>query len=235
MTSTNERRPLAALLIDLERVLREHDVPVVEHLAPGLPPGRIRATLAELGLDPHPDLVTWWTWHNGVRTYQWMPDYALKSMHWPLPLDIAVDRYREQVEDYDPQVPSTPLHVFPVVSWRNNGALCVDTVSGSIIRSDPWDHGDASYDPFEPRWPSLSAWITDVMTLWRSGAVRMTENGTEIDGVDEHEDGETPGPELFPAAMQLAASLNVDGRTGAVFVYHPRDPLDGPVLAGGHR
>lgn len=91
-------------------------------------------------------------------------------------LHAAVARWHEQVEAYDPQLAFAPPQVFPFAGWDNVTTLCLNTVDGSVVLADPHDS-----EPLSDAWASLSAWITDLTTLWTSGAVAFTPNGTGVD------------------------------------------------------
>jgi cell wall assembly regulator SMI1 len=39
-------------------------------LEPGLPAGRVEARLAELGAEPHPDVIKLYAWHNGFDRFR---------------------------------------------------------------------------------------------------------------------------------------------------------------------
>lgn len=60
--------------------------------------------------------------------------------------------------------------------WVDNGAtLCVDTRNGAVGVADPHD------GPLEMKWPSLAAWVDDVIALWESGVVELSPTGPEVD------------------------------------------------------
>lgn len=53
------------LLLEFEVELRRSGAPIVDNLAPGVEPERVRGLLAEIGMEPAQELLTWWAWHNG--------------------------------------------------------------------------------------------------------------------------------------------------------------------------
>jgi len=57
-----------ALLNRFEDRVRATGAGVAGLLAPGIPEGRVRAELAEIGMEPAGELVTWFGWHDGLTT-----------------------------------------------------------------------------------------------------------------------------------------------------------------------
>lgn len=57
---------LLAALETLEARLTTLGALVVEQLNPPLPESVVSEALRALGVPAHPDLVTWWGWHDGV-------------------------------------------------------------------------------------------------------------------------------------------------------------------------
>src|SRR5437867_7739126 len=57
---------LPARLEELEQRLRAFGAPIAEAFRPGASADDVRATLAEEELPAHPDVVSWWGWHDGA-------------------------------------------------------------------------------------------------------------------------------------------------------------------------
>ena len=92
----------------LEALLREHariGSPVPGYLRPGVPPDRVRSQIVDaIGLEPHPDLVELFGWHDGIDDEAWVRDAAgtgfarlFGDTHFA-PLADAVASYRESIE-----------------------------------------------------------------------------------------------------------------------------------------
>lgn len=60
MSAVEQSPSLEQALRRWELAMTEGGAPVVQHLAPGLPPELVRVTLVGLGVGSHPDVVTWW-------------------------------------------------------------------------------------------------------------------------------------------------------------------------------
>lgn len=122
-----------------------------------------------------PDLVTWWAWHDGAPLHLLEPNCSLVSLYWPLPFELAITRWREHVEEWEPELGICPPTGFPFVSWDGAAALCVDPVDGSVGRID---FHEGSY---RVRWSSLTSFVTQLTALWEVGNIRLTENGPDFD------------------------------------------------------
>ncbi|MFV0457481.1 MAG: hypothetical protein ACK5MT_01735 [Actinomycetales bacterium] len=93
MTALNDE--LLHALQEFERVGLAHGVEGFTALAPGITASEVEDTLGPLGLTPHPDLLTYYTWHNdylraepgsGHLRYRGINDPALfvATEHMPL-------------------------------------------------------------------------------------------------------------------------------------------------------
>ncbi len=63
---------LLGALESLEARLTTLGAPVVGHFNPPLPESVVSEALRALGVPAHPDLVTWWGWHDGVPFDQYV-------------------------------------------------------------------------------------------------------------------------------------------------------------------
>ncbi|MFV0457480.1 MAG: hypothetical protein ACK5MT_01730 [Actinomycetales bacterium] len=68
MTALNDE--LLHALQEFERVGLAHGIEGFRILAPGITASEVEDTLGALGLTPHPDLLTYYTWHNGYHPPQ---------------------------------------------------------------------------------------------------------------------------------------------------------------------
>jgi len=111
------------LLLALDRLmatLTEHGSTVSRYLLPGIGADEVRARLAPLGLDPPPDLIALFAWHNGysevtARGEEIGPGFRLPT------LDEACETYGEIREWLDVAVQCGELeHAkwFPVLVSR---------------------------------------------------------------------------------------------------------------------
>lgn len=77
--------------------------PIKSAMAPGIAEQQIRAMLSEVGLVANDEVVTWFSWHDGVSTDI---DFAIAVHAMPqfvaAPLFYAVQRYREFVLEFEP-------------------------------------------------------------------------------------------------------------------------------------
>lgn len=69
---------LADVLAELEGRLHTLGAGVAALLAPGLSEDQVRSRLAELGMEPPGELVTWFGWHDGLLDH---PDPALEQFY----------------------------------------------------------------------------------------------------------------------------------------------------------
>jgi hypothetical protein len=51
---------------EMDALWHEHDFYIREIAAPGLSEDQIQAELSAVGLEPLPELLVWWGWHDGV-------------------------------------------------------------------------------------------------------------------------------------------------------------------------
>jgi len=164
---------LGEALERFEMVLRQYGVPAVRHLAAPLAADTVEATLAELGLPAHPDLVTWWGWHDGVPFDSREPSGLIISEYWPFSLARAV-RWWRQTSDDDPDELDPPRELFPVAGWDNVASLRMHVGTGEVLVEGPHVYRDP---PFSPEWPSLLSWVEDAIALYESGAIRLGDDG----------------------------------------------------------
>lgn len=83
-----------ALLDELEQRWRDHKLPIIDRLRPGLTDDQIDELTAPLGLRLPEEARTWWRWHNGVdltgTSRDWGFDPGLMVF---APLDRQVEHY----------------------------------------------------------------------------------------------------------------------------------------------
>lgn len=128
----------------LERRWAERGAPVDEMLLPGLPSEDVQRAAAGIH-DPHPDVVTWFGWHNGSRFEHWIT--AAPSGRLLTPLDDALELRQilldQQTElrtlgiapdDADPFAQTW----LPVATTRDASGFTIatDLVTGEVYRHD---------------------------------------------------------------------------------------------------
>jgi hypothetical protein len=93
---------LRTLLDEYQCELVKRGVPVDRWLAPGTSPERIRTALSEVGLAANDEVVTWFSWHDGVAedvefrvAAHAMPNFVAA------PLSYAIQRYRDSVLEFE--------------------------------------------------------------------------------------------------------------------------------------
>lgn len=161
----------------LEARLTALGAPVVEHFNPPLPESVVSAALRALGVPAHPDLVTWWGWHDGVPFDQFVSQGMITSAYWPLSLEAAAKIWRE-TSDHDPDELSPPRELFPVAGWENVATLRVNARTGAVLVDDP----HVMTEPlFDPKWRSLTEWVQDAIALFDAGWYRLVGDWVEAD------------------------------------------------------
>ncbi|GAA4963423.1 hypothetical protein [Kineococcus glutinatus] len=90
---------LADLLSRLEAQWRTHQLPIADHLRPGVDEIALKARLAERGIVPPREVVTWFGWHDGCSDIQFSEAI---SYGWLMTLDDALTAYDTHV-NADPE------------------------------------------------------------------------------------------------------------------------------------
>jgi hypothetical protein len=101
--SEQQASDFAALLAELEDRIRATGAGVVDLLAPGISEDQVRTELAEVGMDPPGELVTWFGWHNGLTTAH-PKSYGdgLLLLWLPLTLAESIAEWRPQDHGFEP-------------------------------------------------------------------------------------------------------------------------------------
>lgn len=170
--------------------------PVVGHWRPGLDRAEIISRLEADGVHPHPDLLTWYGWHDGTDTPSatdpagWLlpcpENHLCLSLHVPTLAQASTQRAfalssnpmsKEYVgiEAYRPS-----WH--PVLISSNGWHVCLDSDGtagppGTLFVFDP----QAGDDPFEPERlvPDLAELVSTVVRAYESGAVPPVDTWIE--------------------------------------------------------
>lgn len=177
----------------LEAVLVRADAAVVPLMRPGLPEGRVRSLLGELGLEPTPEILEWFGWHDGARrdgeraiATEIVPGgefYDLESMCEGCREAREVTRQLVQGSD-DPESAA-----FYGQLWRSTWLPLLHLFGkGDIVVELPG--GGAAVSPVhvvwldtEPEmsarvaWPSIQAFVDDVVARFESGEYCVDEQG----------------------------------------------------------
>jgi hypothetical protein len=173
----------------LEQTLADVGSPLLDHLRPGVSADAVTAALASRGVEPHPDLLTWFGWHDGTDLPRavdppgaLLPDDGnrlIGGLHLP-GLDEALVEYDAEValeRKHNPEPQEPMFHWpgwFPVLDFTEQ-KVCVDAAgavgpAGILFVFDVW-----VYDPPRPFFPSLTALVDAVIDTYRTGRVSPTQ------------------------------------------------------------
>lgn len=166
VTESDGAPPLSELLRRLESALAERGVHVVQRLAPGVPQDVVREALAEIGLDPPDELLTWFAWHNGIA---WRGDERLGHAYlvkWiPYSIDEAIAEYRNQPVGTEPW--QWHPDWLPIAHLRNPdrlGAYCgSDTRRRGEVREVSGTERFWTDPPARTGLRELATWLTDAV------------------------------------------------------------------------
>lgn len=163
---------LSRLLNELDAVLNSHGAhALAEQLAPPAPQDEVLQVLASLGIAAHPELVTWFGWHNGYSKLPGNLELATGLPTFgPLSLDEIVGLYQSQDHGSEPW--QWPTNRLPLMASGGAEILAVEVHGPDSLTVFPHDPFDADYRPDGSRHSSLCtpvAWWTHAI---RSGAYR---------------------------------------------------------------
>jgi hypothetical protein len=186
---------LAAQLAQLTAELARVAAPLTSHWRPGRDPAEVTMHLEAAGVSAHPDVVSWFSWHDGTDT-----TVATEPPGWPLPSSAnrlfgsmhlptlaQADLFRASSLAHN--VEWEPLGLepyraswYPVLTYADALLVCVDTDGtagppGTVFRWSP----DGGYDPASPvAWfPDLTAMVRAITAAYRSGAVDPHQSWVE--------------------------------------------------------
>lgn len=175
----------------LEAVLVRADAAVVPLMRPGLPEGRVRSLLGELGLEPTPEILEWFGWHDGAGE-NGMPSVLMELAPGGefYELEYLCTECRE-VREAASYVVDTgpPTNVTAEAFWRNGwfpllrlfgkGYVAVD-LTGAPSDGCPvhvvWHDSDLDARA-RVAWPSIQAFVDDVIARFESGEYWVDEQG----------------------------------------------------------
>lgn len=185
----------------LEAALVAAEVAAIAHLAPGVGPDVVDATIADVPtVQPHPALHAWFGWRNGTDLEQ--PDrgggiYRHEEQHlvggwYFLGLSDAVRLHRRMFDDArEDGVPeSYPDGWFPILYFDGGGQLCVDTLSskGTLYVAD-WRSALPDIPPRE-QFADVADMATTFAMLFEDGLARRSPEldgfHVDLDGLPEH-------------------------------------------------
>ena len=143
---------LQTALDRLQAWLEAHDAPVVNGLQPGVSADEVRERLAEFGLEPPEELLTWFGWHSGyVPPPDATPAHQLiTGSVTPISLDRACQWYVEFVRrSLEALWPEEGTSWFPVFFINQGTALidCGGTGTGTIACYEESEFPDDLYRP----------------------------------------------------------------------------------------
>jgi len=114
---------LRVLLGELDGAWRGARFPVADHGLPGMQASDVEQRLTELQLPAHPDIITWYSWHNGART----GEGRVTPLAWLQSFEEAMDSWVLNVTD---GLSDSPLRFwFPLLDLAP-GALCINSITG---------------------------------------------------------------------------------------------------------
>jgi hypothetical protein len=185
---------LKTALERLERALTAQGNHVVKGLIPGLGEAEIRARVAEFGFEPHEDLITWFSWHNGYQlpVGDPVPDGLpgrIGPTLIPLDLELACVLFVENRDwDFELIAPGEEPKWFPVVRYSHAGEI-VMYCGGDTSHRGQVAYWEAGFPEGFNR-PSMLAepvewWIEYIETgVWSYDALRIGFNHPSIDRND---------------------------------------------------
>lgn len=193
---------LKASLSHLERILTDAGAAIVPTLRPGLDAAIVETRLAELELRPSAELSTWFGWHDGAGEYgmsnrviRVVPDGEFYELDY---LCGACRESREVAAYVAATSPAGGITAddfwrgtwFPVLRLFGKGYLVVDLAGGGGEVSPVhviWHYSDLG-DGDRARWPSMSAFVENMIRRFETGVYWVDENGiveTESTNIDD--------------------------------------------------
>jgi hypothetical protein len=171
----------------LEQVLAAANAAIVPHLHTGLDAERIVELLRDLGLTPSREVVEWFSWHNGAGVR------GMKSSLIELvpggefyDLEFLCARCQEERQiDEELVAAGAPWKIgerwsadwFPLLRLFGKGYVAVDLVGGSISPVHVAWHDDDIERRQSAAWPSIEAFVVDMIERFRAGAYWIDHDG----------------------------------------------------------
>jgi cell wall assembly regulator SMI1 len=189
---------LADLLVDLSAELTRLNAPITRHWRPGADPDAVAEQLRSVGAAPHPDVVTWYSWHDGTD----LPSSTTPPGHllagdgscvfglWHLlTLEQATVQGAYALELDAEWVAALGTGIyrsgwFPVLVALDGWLVCIDTSGqaaepGSVFVWNP----HAGDDPFAlvPWFGSAAELVAAIVAAYRHGKVSPTQGFVELE------------------------------------------------------
>ena len=140
---------LDAALDRLEAALRGYGAPIVDAFRPGLDASYVSDVLRSEGLDPHPDALTWFGWHDAAEiappvhaddgtVIRYGGETVLVGPWWMLTLAQSLEyrrmhlqNIRDSSERYGDvgAADLAPASWLPIATSEGAGELCLDTAA----------------------------------------------------------------------------------------------------------
>lgn len=197
---------LVDLLSQLDRVLDDLGAPVVPHLRGPASAKQVTAMLVAEQIHVHPDVLTWWGWHDGTHLPSatqppgvMLPELRnqlISGLH--MPTLAQAQTARRHALDLDAQVGLVSFWPtwFPLLEFTDGWLVCVQTSDPRNDGSDSARHpgsgaGGAGsvwvWDPHaidlpgvqRPWMPSVSVLVQSVLDAYRSG-VQPSDFGVDF-------------------------------------------------------
>jgi hypothetical protein len=143
-------------------------------LAAGLEPDQVAAALDDIGAS-HPDLVSWFTWHNGCSEFYW---FAVPTEQRPLTVDEATRIRGGYLAGNGPDghhFEYLPTWV-PILGGINSDTIVLDVSTGELLRVDSWD----AEDPVRPTGLDLQGAVRYFFEILDAVPLDFTSGRAEI-------------------------------------------------------
>ena len=172
---------LRALLDELEQRLDAFGAPIAGAFRPGAAPERVRELLAAEGVPPHEDLVTWWSWHDGVEIgaspvkhgpgiWYRAENTVIGPWHVLSLADmVRIRRWYRETYDEAGLGHLLPASWAPVLTTDGAGELCADAAAGG--RAPLHILGEGYVEPPPPQFASLAELVELVLAVFDEGLI----------------------------------------------------------------
>lgn len=159
---------LSTVLARLRHQIDRRQLPVSSQLRPGLAVDVIHERCRKVGMPTHPDLITWWAWHDGVTddAIGFFPGhYTWALYHMSLSHAIAWWQREQEEQEWDEgDLIGTPDRFVPVLS-ADNPTYVVDSDDGRVGLWRP----DSSDGVGWLWWPNLATAINSLVIVLAEG------------------------------------------------------------------
>jgi hypothetical protein len=128
--------------------------------------------LGSNGLPVHPDLLSWFSWHDGTTELYW---YAVPTSLGPLSLAQALE-HRESYQPQDDEDLPYDLAWVPILGGTSTDHIALDSATGELLRIDPWD----AEAPVRRSGHTLDSAITFFLTVLQTVALDFSSGPAAV-------------------------------------------------------